>query len=136
MSSKGATPTRTVRTSQPKWFSELATAYKQRVSAFLTDDASVGVDPLNETLFMMAVRAKLGINDITAACIALGMAAAGIAFIVAAILDPEPTSKLSLLVAGGLVLVLTGGGAAINILVRIKPPSVRVGPKGFEINWD
>jgi hypothetical protein len=135
MSSNGATQARRVRTSQPKWFSELATAYKQRVSTLLIDDASLGIDPLNETLFMMAVRAKLGVSDITAACIALGMAAVGIAIIIAAFIDPEPTSKLSLLIAGGLVLILTGGGAAIQILVKTKPPSVRVGLKGFEINW-
>ena len=136
MSTNGPSTLLTVRTSQPKWFTELAKAYKERIPVVLSDDAQLGIDPINETLFMMGVHAKLSVGEITAACIALGMAAAGVAMIVAAIVDPEPTSKLGLLVGGGIVLIATGGWGAIRILVKIKPPSVRLGPKGFEINWE
>ncbi len=125
-----------LKTSQRNWFSALAKAYKRRDRVVLKDDAGLGVDPRHQTLFMMAVRAKLSMNEITAACIALGMAVAGIGLVVAAIIDPEPTSKLGLMVGGGIALIATGGLAAIRILVNVKPPSVRVSPKGFEIRWD
>jgi hypothetical protein len=37
--------------------------------------------------------------------------------LVLAFLDPEPTSKLALLVAGGVLMALTGGGIIFTILV-------------------
>jgi hypothetical protein len=39
------------------------------------------------------------------------------------------------MVGGGLACVLGGGFSAIRILTREKPPSVRVRPSGFEIDW-
>jgi len=126
----------TLRTSEKGWFRELANAYKDREPVVLCDDAQLGIDPVSETLFMMGVRAKLSVNEVSAACIALGMAAAGVGLVIAALLDPEPTSKLGLLVGGGVVLIFTGGWGAIHILVKIKPPCVKAGKNGFEINWD
>jgi hypothetical protein len=63
------------------------------------------------------------------------MSVAGAAAVLLAFLDPEPTSKLGLMVGGGLACVLGGGFSAIRILTREKPPSVRVRPSGFEIEW-
>jgi len=123
-------------TSDPQWFSKLAKAYKDEVPVILNDDAKKGVDPINETLFAMGLKAKLGVGEITAACVGIGMSAVGVGIIVMAFFDPEPTSKLGLAIAGGIMLVATGGGTAIYILSNRKPPSVRFGPRGFEINWD
>lgn len=53
-----------------------------------------------------------------------------------AFVDPEPTSKLGLLIGGGLACVLGGGFSAIRVLTRAKPPHVRITPLGFEIDWD
>jgi hypothetical protein len=122
-------------TMDPHWFSKLAKAYKEQAPVVLKDDAKKGIDPINETLFTMGLKARLGVGEITAACIALGMSAVGVGVIIAAFYDPEPTSKLALALAGGILLVGTGGAFAIYILTNRKPPSVRVGPKGFEINW-
>jgi len=49
--------------------------------------------------------------------------------------DPEPTSKLALLIGSGVLLALTGGLSAIYILTKKKPPNIKVGKNGFEISW-
>jgi len=41
----------------------------------------------------------------------------GAGALVLAFMDPEPTSKLTLLVSGGILMVLTGGAVIITILV-------------------
>ena len=125
-----------IRTSQSAWLKELSLAYKGKDSILLIDDANVGINPSQQSIFQMGLSAKLSTREIVAVCVALGMTAAGIAMVVLAFVDPEPTSKLGLLVGGGIVIVATGGGSAIYILVRLKPPRVRVGPEGFEITWE
>jgi hypothetical protein len=50
-------------------------------------------------------------------------------------MDPEPTSKLGLLIGGGVTCVLCGGFGAIRILTHLKPPNVRVTAQGIEIAW-
>jgi hypothetical protein len=67
--------------------------------------------------------------------VSVGISAAGITMVVLAFLDPEPTSKLGLLVGGGAVCVLTGGLTAVGILTRRRPPSIEVSPRGFSIRW-
>lgn len=125
-----------LRASQAKWLPLLAKAYKDKAPLMLRDDAQLGIDPIHESLFMMGVRAKLSVNEMTAVCVALGMAAAGVALVVLAVIDPEPTSKLALLIAGGIMLIGTGGFGAIRILVNQKPPLVKVGPKRFGVSWE
>ena len=56
--------------------------------------------------------------------------------VVLAVLDPEPTSKLGLLVGGGAVCVLSGGLTAVAILTRRRPPTIEMGPGGFKIRWE
>jgi hypothetical protein len=115
---------------------DLAKAYKDRSTGILIDDAGLGIDPVKQTIFEMARQAKLTPREIAAVCVALGMSAAGIWMIVAAILDPEPTSKLGLLVGGGAVCVLGGGFTAIRILTHHRPPNIKVGKGIFEFSWD
>ncbi|WP_169917399.1 hypothetical protein [Oceanospirillum multiglobuliferum] len=49
--------------------------------------------------------------------------------------DPEPTSKLWLLVASGAVLAVSGGFSAVHVLTKKKPPKIKISPEGFEIDW-
>jgi hypothetical protein len=56
--------------------------------------------------------------------------------VVLAVLDPEPTSKLGLLVGGGAVCVLTGGLTAVGILTRRRPPNIEMSAGGFKISWE
>jgi hypothetical protein len=124
-----------VRTSQPGWLGILARIYRRRQPALLVDDAGFGIDPANQTLLDMAKQAGLSKPELAAVCVAVGMSAAGIGMIVLAVVDPEPTSKLGLLVGGGAVCVLSGGFTAIRILTKHKPPNVRVSTEGIEITW-
>lgn len=125
-----------IRTSEHGWLAALAKLYKEQLPAIIIDDAKVGINPSDHTLFDMARKADLSTAEITAVCVACGMGIAGIGLVLLAFYDPEPTSKLGLLVASGLVLALTGGLSAIYVLSKKKPPNIKVGANGFEITWD
>lgn len=124
-----------VRTSQSGWLAVLAKAYKDRTPALLIDDANVGIDPAHQTLFDMGRKGGLSKTELAGACVGVGMTAAGVLFVVLAFLDPEPTTKLGLLIVSGAVLALTGGLSAIHILTKVKPPNIRVTSQGIEIVW-
>jgi len=124
-----------VRTTQVGWLEALARVYKHRRPALLIDDAKFGIDPASQTLLDMARQAGLSKRDLAAVCIALGMSAAGIGMIVLAFFDPDPTSKLGLLVGGGAVCLLGGGFTAIRILTKHKPPNIKASGAGIEISW-
>jgi hypothetical protein len=129
----------TIRTSEPGWLAHLARAYRERRPAVVIDDAAVGIDPRSQTILDMARRARLSPRELGAVAVAVGVSGAGAMMVVLAFLDPEPTSKLGLLVGGGVACVLGGGFAAIRVLVSHKPPRVtahagRVAQ--IEIAWD
>jgi hypothetical protein len=124
-----------IRTSEQGWFAALAKAYKDRIATLVIDDANVGLDLEKDNLFDVGRKARLSAGEITATGIALGMSSVGIGILIAAFFDPEPTSKLTLLVSGGIVLVATGGLTAVYILTGKRPPNVSVTQKGFEISW-
>lgn len=125
----------TVRTSQAGWLAILAKAYKEKTPTLIIDDANVGIDPANHSLFDMGRRAKLSKAEIAATCIACGMSVAGIGIVLLAFYDPDPTSKLALIIISGVVLALSGGFSAIYVLTKNKPPSIKVNKNGFEISW-
>jgi hypothetical protein len=124
-----------IRTSEKGWFTQLAQAYSKKTPVFLIDDARVGIDPAVDTLAAMGLKAKLTPREWSAVGVAVGLSAAGAAMVVLAFLDPEPTSKLGLLVGGGAVCVLTGGLTAVRILTKMRPPNVQIGPGGMKIFW-
>jgi hypothetical protein len=126
----------TILTSQPGWFPRLARAYHDRTPLQLVDDAHVGIDPQNQSLVAMGIKAGLSVADWVAVGVAVGVSAAGVMMVIMAVLDPEPTSKLGLLVGGGAVCVVTGGLTAVGILTRRRPPSITMGPGGFTIKWE
>ena len=125
-----------VKTSERGWLARVAQAYRARESVVVVDDAHVGFDPQHESLIQMAVNAKLSPRELAAVAVSVGMGAAGVGMVVLAFLDPEPTSKLGLLVGGGVACVLGGGFGAIRVLTRVKPPRVRLTARGIEIGWD
>ena len=125
----------TIRTSEPEWFRTLATAYKKRAPVLLIDDANVGVDPAQQTLLQMGKHAALSPREWSAVLIALGVGAAGVWMIVAAIVDPEPTSKLGMLILGGAVFLGLGGFSAIKTLTGHQPPTIEVTKLGFRLHW-
>jgi hypothetical protein len=126
----------TIRTTEKGWLTRLAGAYRNRVPVRLVDDAKVGIDPQSQNLVAMGLHARLSPTEWVAVGVSLGLSAAGVAFVVLAFLDPEPTSKLGLLVGGGALCALTGGVSAVGILVRRRPPNIQVDGNGFKITWD
>ena len=126
----------TIRTSQQGWFERLARAYRDRQPVLLVDDARVGIDPQSQSLVAMGIKAGLSAADWTAVGVAVGVSAAGMIMVVLAFLDPEPTSKLGLLVGGGAVCVLTGGLTAVAVLTRRRPPNIEMSAGGFKISWE
>ncbi|MGA3162201.1 MAG: hypothetical protein ABSC77_13390 [Terracidiphilus sp.] len=124
-----------VRTSDPNWLRTLALLYRARLSGMLIDDAHLGINPEDQTLLQMARISGLSRREIAGVSVALGMSGVGLTMVILAFLDPEPTSKLGLLVGGGAVCVLGGGFSAIRILTSHKPPNIRATPHGIEISW-
>lgn len=125
-----------IRTTENQWLKSLAVAYKSRKEVLLIDDAHIGINPLEDTLFKMGLKAKLSRADIVAVCASLGIGAVGVALIVGAFLDPEPTSKLLLIISSGVLLVFSGGFTAVRILTKLLPPIVDIGADGFTIRWE
>ena len=126
----------TLSTSEPRWLESLARSYKLRQTVVLLDDAHVGIDPAGQTLLGIARQAGLSHRELAGVLVSLGVSGAGVWMIVMAIIDPEPTSKLGLLVGGGVTCVLGGGLSAVRILTNSKPPNVTLTAAGFKISWD
>lgn len=126
----------TIRTSEADWLPRLTQAYRRHAQVDLIDDAGLGVDPATQSLLQMGTTGKLTRREWTAVGLSSGMTVFGAALVVLAVLDPEPTSKLGLLVGSGALLALTGGFQTIRLLTRMKPPSITITPKGIHIGWD
>lgn len=124
-----------VRTSEVDWLAKLTRAYRNHAEVELVDDAGIGVDPATQTLLQMGLTGKLTRREWSAVAVAGGMTVLGAAMVVLAIVDPDPTSKLGLLVGSGALLALTGGFQTIRLLTRLKPPSITVSAKGIHIDW-
>lgn len=124
-----------IYTSSDGWLPALANAYKAQMSVTLIDDARLGVNPINETLLQMGRKANLTAKEWGAVLISLGMAGSGVYLLVMAIIDPEPFSKIAAALGTGAVLIFGGGFSAIRVLTGHKPPTVKAGPKGFEISF-
>jgi hypothetical protein len=124
-----------VRTSEKGWVGALARAYRNRDRILLVDDANVGIDPARDSLVAMGIKARLSLEEWIAVGVSVGMSAAGVVMVVLAFVDPEPTSKLGLLVGGGAVCVLAGGLTAIRVLTRLRPPDISAGAAGIRISW-
>ena len=125
-----------IKTSESGWLARLSKAYRTKASIVFIDDAGTGADPRSMNLREMGGKARLSLNQWAGALVGAGMAGWGATMVAAAVVDPEPTSKLGLLVGSGAVMVLGGGFAAMRVLTGVTPPKIRVLPGGgFEIRW-
>lgn len=125
----------TIRTSEKDWLARLTEAYRSHSEVDLIDDAGAGIDPARQSLLQMGLTGKLTRREWTAVSISAGMTVFGAGLVIAAILDPDPTSKLGLLVGSGALLALTGGFQTIRLLTRQKPPSITISTRGIHIDW-
>jgi hypothetical protein len=129
-------PTTTIRTSEKDWLARLTAAYRAHTAVNLIDDAQVGIDPQQQSLLQMGLSGRLSPREWTSVGISAGMTLFGAGLIVAAIIDPDPTSKLGLLVGSGALLALTGGFQTIRLLTGKKPPSITITRQGVHIGWE
>jgi hypothetical protein len=129
-------PATTIRTSEKDWLPRLTRAYREHAPVDLVDDAEVGIDPAHQSLLQMGLAGRLSRGEWTAVGLSGGMTLFGATLVVLAILDPEPTSKLGLLVGSGAILALTGGFQTIRLLTRQKPPTITVSRGGIRIEWE
>lgn len=125
----------TIRTSEKDWLARLTEAYRRQAQVDLIDDAQAGIDPARQSLLQMGLSGRLSRREWTAVSVSGGMTVFGAGLIVAAILDPDPTSKLGLLVGSGALLAFTGGFQTIHLLTRQRPPSITISAKGIHIDW-
>ena len=126
----------TVRTSDPGWLAELARAYREEREVLVVDDAGIGLDPNSQSLLGMGRAAGLSRREWAGVGVSLGLSGVGLWMVVAAVASPEPTSKLGLLIAGGSVLMFSGGFSAIRLLTDRRPPVVEVTRLGLRISWE
>ncbi len=126
----------TIKTSENAWFKKMAKYYKKRIPFEIIDDGNVNINPVFDTLLEMGKKADISPKELVGVLIALGTSSFGAFMIRSAILDPEPTSKLGLMVISGALLVVTGGITAIRILTGLKPPKVTVNKNGFTVEWE
>ncbi len=64
-----------------------------------------------------------------------GLAGIGVWLVRAAIADPEPTSKLFLLLGGGVLCILGGGLSLIKSLGGHAPSRINANPQSLDIRW-
>ena len=131
-----ALATTTIRTSEKDWLARLTAAYRVHAAVDLIDDAQVGIDPAHQSLLQMGLAGRLTRREWTAVSIAGGMTLFGATMIVLAVLDPDPTSKLGLMVGSGALLAITGGFQTIRLLTGKKPPSITITRQGVHIGWE
>lgn len=110
-----------IRTSQDKWLEKAVGAYKDKVDFYILDDEGLGLSEKDvrsavQLLSFMKKEKKLKLKEITTVLVGLGITGSGVWLVLAAIADPEPTSKLGLLVAGGIMLALTGSFGTLSAL--------------------
>ncbi|MCB1545737.1 MAG: hypothetical protein H6872_03560 [Methylobacteriaceae bacterium] len=124
-----------IRTSGAGWFQTLSTAYREKTPFVIIDDASAGINLSEDNLLFTGLKVGLSTGEWQRVLGCLGVSGIGIVIILAAILDPEPTSKLAILTLGGLTIAISGGGAALYVLTGIKPPKIVASSEGYRASW-
>ena len=106
-----------IRTSEVNWFEKSMKCYKEKISFTFIDDANLGITETNlKSGFDLIRSRKMPWESIVGVLAGIGITRVGIYIIGLAIADPEPTTKLGLLISGGLLLALTG---SIGILYSL-----------------
>jgi len=121
-----------VRTSSKDWLEQAIKLYADKKPFTFEDDAKLGLTEANLKSAVALIRAAKSKGSVTwqqivVVLAGIGITGVGVWMVAAAIADPEPTTKLGLLIAGGIVLALTGSFGALAALgvrsVCPKPPS-------------
>lgn len=121
-----------VRTSDKDWLAKALKLYTNKKTFTFEDDAGLKLtqkDLKSVVSLVRAVKSKSSLSrQIIPALAGIGITGAGVWLVLAAIADPEPTTKLGLLITGGLVLALTGSLgtlAALGVRFSVSAKSAR-----------
>ncbi len=115
-----------VRTSETDWLEKSIKLYTEKQAFLLQDDAGLkltSADLKSAVSLIRAAKSKGGVSrkQILGLLTGMGITGIGVWIIAAAIADPEPTTKLGLLITGGLILTFTGSfGALTSLGVRFS----------------
>jgi flagellar motor component MotA len=115
-----------VRTSEKNWLEKALKLYTEKKLFRFIDDAELKLtekDLKSAISLIRAAKSKSGVTwqQIAGVLAGAGITSAGVWIIAAAIADPEPTTKLGLLIAGGTILALTGSlGTFASLGVRFS----------------
>jgi len=125
-----------VRTSNDNWFAIAQKLYHKKQAFIFIDDAGLGIteeDLKTGRSFIHAAKSKGGVSwqQITVVLAGIGITGVGVWIIKAALADPEPTTKLGLMVAGGLIVTVTGSLAILASLGVNFSVSAKM-PQGYE----
>ena len=115
-----------VKTSEKDWLEKALKLYTEKKLFRFIDDAELKLtekDLKSAVSLIRAAKSKGGVTwqQITGVLAGIGITGAGVWIIAAAIADPEPTTKLGLLITGGIILALTGSlGTFASLGVRFS----------------
>ncbi len=128
-----------IKTSDTEWLKIAIDNYSRKQAFTLIDDAQIGLsekDLVSAVTLIRAAKKKGGfsIKTIAQALTSIGITGAGVYIVILAIADPEPTSKLGLLITGGLVLAVTGSlGALYSLGIKFSIAAKTFGGNEFYI---
>lgn len=128
-----------VKTSHTEWLKVAIENYSKKQAFTLMDDAKIGLtekDLVSAVTLIRAAKKKAGLpfKTIAQALTSIGITGAGIYIVILAIADPEPTSKLGLLITGGLILAVTGSlGALASLGIKFSISAKTFGGNEFYI---
>lgn len=102
-----------VKTSEKDWLEKALKLFTEKEPFQFIDDAGLKLtekDMISAVTLIRALKSKGGATwqKIAGALSGIGITGVGVYMIAAAIADPEPTTKLGLLIGGGIILALTG----------------------------
>jgi hypothetical protein len=118
----------TIKTSEVNWFERAINCYKEKRGFTFIDDVNLGIIEKDLISAINLIKSgKMTWKNICGVLAGIGISTMGIYIIRLAILDPEPTTKLGLLITGGLVLTVTGSfailyslGVNLNVTAKSK----------------
>jgi hypothetical protein len=110
-----------VKTSEMNWLANALKLYSEKKPFQFVDDAGLKLkekDLISAVSLIRAAKSKGGVTwqQIVSVLAGIGITGVGVWMVAAAIADPEPTTKLGLLIAGGIILALTGSVGTLAAL--------------------
>jgi len=126
----------TINSSDINFIQKVLSSFKKREPFVFNDDRNYGFsenDFSNALYFLKKIKEEIGFSwkEFGQVLAGTGVCSAGLWIIRVAILDPEPTSKLWLLISGGAVLAVVGSLTVINAFGMTW--SIECSKNGFKV---